>query len=233
MIAKTRDDVASVGINTLSVSSEKDSRGKNMKNPPKSVSDGTPSLGARRGVLTKKSTMNLLPKQKSDKVERVRTEGNEQVPNKFPVKELQPSTDDFIDGRDPEEKRKDEKREERLDRFYNLNKRARQGDHQKEVGMNHSNFSTASEPPSSLETISISSTTPYTSLSTSSASVSTPKRERGNSSSDQEEPSVGAAEPNQNMQLCPEIPPGLQVHHLLYFKFKIIQLKSHLVSGTA
>ena len=229
MIAKTRDDVASVGINTLSVSSEKDSRGKNMKNPPKSVSDGTPSLGARRGVLTKKSTMNLLPKrmstQKSDKVERVRTEGNEQVPNKFPAKELQPSTDDFIDGRDAEEKRKDEKREERLDRFYNLNKRARQGNHQEEAGMNHSNFSTASEPPSSLETISISSTTPYTSLSTSSASVSTPKRERGNSSSDQEEPSVGAAEPNQNMQLCPEIPPGLQVHHFQYFKSKMLFIR--------
>ena len=233
MIAKTRDGVPSAGINTLS--SEKDSRGENMKNPPKSVSDGKPSLGSRRGVLTKKSTMNLLPKrmstQKSDKV--VRMEGNEQVPNKFPVKELQPSTDDFIDGRDPEERRKDEKREERLDRFYNLNKRARQGNHQEEAGMNHSNFSTASEPPSSLETISISSTTPYTSLSTSSASVSTPKRERGNSSSDQEEPSVGAAEPNQNMQLCPEIPPGLQVHHLLCFKCKITQLKSHLVSGTA
>ena len=220
MIAKTRDDVASAGVNTLS--SEKDSRGKNMKNPPKSVSDGAPSLGSRRGVLTKKSKMNLLPKrmsttQKSDKVERVRVEGNEQVPNEFPAKELQPSTDDFIDGRDAEEKRKDEKREERLDRFYNLNKRARQGDHQEEAGMNHSNFSTASEPPSSLETISISSTTLYTSLSTSSASVSTPKRERGNSSSDQEEPSVGAAEPNQNMQLCPEIPPGLQVHHFQYF----------------
>ena len=34
-------------------------------------------------------------------------EGNEQVPKKFPVKKLQPSTDDFIDGRDAEEKRKD------------------------------------------------------------------------------------------------------------------------------
>ena len=119
MIAKTREDVPSVRNSMINVT----------KTGPIEKPRLSQGLGSRGGLLTKKSTMNKLPKRESThesvKVLRGQMGGDRPVPNK--VEEEPTAAADYTDGRDPEEKRRDEQRQQRLDRIYELNKRLRQG----------------------------------------------------------------------------------------------------------
>ena len=213
MIAKTREDVPSVRNSMINVT----------KTGPIEKPRLSQGLGSRGGLLTKKSTMNKLPKRESThesvKVVRGQMGGDRPVPNK--VEEEPTAAADYTDGRDPEEKRKDEQRQERLDRIYELNKRLRQGgnkDRKSHEEAGTSKFSTAFETSSTLRTISTASSTLS---STYSANLPTPKidKERGNSTlkvqPQQANPEAkdlsGVADQHQDIQLCPEIPPGLQV----------------------
>jgi len=212
MIAKTREDVPSVRNSMINVT----------KTGPIEKPRLSQGLGSRGGLLTKKSTMNKLPKRESThesvKVLRGQMGGDRPVPNK--VEEEPTAAADYTDGRDPEEKRRDEQRQERLDRIYELNKRLRQGgnkDRKSHEEAGTSKFSTAFETSSTLRTISTASSTLS---STYSANLPTPKidKERGNSTlkvqPQQANPEAkdlsGVADQHQDIQLCPEIPPGLQ-----------------------
>ena len=225
MIAKTREDVPSVRNSMIgAMSGVKNSYGKysngtETKSVPPEKGGPSKGLGSRGGLLTRKSTMNMLPKRESVKVLRGQMGGDRPVPNK--VEEEPTAAADYTDGRDPEEKRRDEQRQERLDRIYELNKRLRQGgnkDRKSHEEAGTSKFSTAFETSSTLRTISTASSTLS---STYSANLPTPKidKERGNSTlkvqPQQANPEAkdlsGVADQHQDIQLCPEIPPGLQV----------------------
>ena len=214
MIAKTREDVPSIRNSMVNVT----------KTGPIEKPGLSKGLGSRGGLLTKKSTMNnMLPKREStrESVKVLRGQmggGDRPVPNK--VEDEPTAAADYTDGRDPEEKRRDEQRQERLDRIYELNKRLRQGGSQsRKFSAKASNFSTSVfEASSTLRTI---STAPSTLSSTYSANIPTPKidKERGNYTLDvQPQQAIPEAkdpsdltDQHQDLQLCPEIPPGLQV----------------------
>ena len=222
MIAKTREDVPSVRNSMISAmsgvknSDGKYSNGTETKSVPSEKSGLSKGLGSRSGLLTKKSTMNMLPKRESVKVLRGQMGGDRPVPNKVSVEEEPSAAADYTDGRDPEEKRRDEQRQERLDRMYELNKRLRQGgnrERESDKAVEMSNFSSAFEASSTPTTI---STTSPTSI----ANLPTPKldEERNytlnvqtqKANSEAKDPS-GVTDQQQDLQLCPEIPPGLQV----------------------
>merc|ERR1719237_704292 len=112
------------------ISSVKDSNGKysngsGTKTAPHEKARLSKGFGSRSGLLTKKSTMNMLPKREptheSGKVLRGQMGGDRPVPNKVSVEEEPSASADYTDGRDPEEKIRDEQRQERLDRMYELN----------------------------------------------------------------------------------------------------------------
>ena len=157
MIAKTREDVPSVRNSMIgAMSGVKNSHGKysngtQTKSVPHEKAGLSKGLGSRSGLLTRKSTMNMLPKRESVKVLRGQMGGDRPVPNK--VEEEPTAAADYTDGRDPEEKRRDEQRQERLDRIYELNKRLRQGgnkDRKSHEEAGTSKFSTAFETSSTL-----------------------------------------------------------------------------------
>ena len=190
MIAKTRENVPGVGksminpMSSLKYSKGKDSNGTKPTTGPNEKARLSQGLGSRGGLLTKKSTMKMLPKNESGKV--LRMGGDRGVPNKVSVEEEPSAAADYGDGRDAEEKRRDEQRQERLDRIYELNKRLRQpGGNQErrresdESAVGMLNFSSAFETSSTIGTISTASST---FLSTSSANLPTPKidKERSN-----------------------------------------------------
>ena len=164
MIAKTREDVPSVRNSMISAMSGvknsygKYSNGTETKSVPSEKTGLSKGLGSRSGLLTKKSTMNMLPKRESVKVLRGQMGGDKPVPNK--VEEEPSAAADYTDGRDPEENRRDEQRQERLDRMYELNKRLRQGgnrERESDKAVEMSNFSSAFEASSTLTTISTTS----------------------------------------------------------------------------
>ena len=190
MIAKTREDVPGVRksminpMSSLKYSKGKDSNGTKPKTGPNEKARLSQRHGSRGGLLTKKSTIKMLPKNESGKV--LRMGGDRGVPNKVSVEEEPSAAADYADGRDAEEKRRDEQRQERLDRIYELNKRLRQpGGNQErsqepdEPAVGMLNFSSAFETSSTIGTISTASST---FLSTSSANLLTPKidKERSN-----------------------------------------------------
>ena len=210
MIAKTREDVPSVRNSMINVT----------KTGPIEKPRLSQGLGSRGGLLTKKSTINKLPKRESThesvKVVRGQMGGDRPVPNKVSVEEEPSASADYIDGRDPEEKARDKQRQDKLDRMYELNKRLRQGgnkDRESKKAVGISNFSSTFEAPSTLTTIS-------TASSTSSANLPTPKFEEERnytldvqtqlSNPEAKDPS-GITDQQQELELCPEIPPGLQV----------------------
>ena len=185
MIAKTREDVPGVGKSMINLkySKGKDSNGTKPTTGPNEKARLSQGLGSRGGLLTKKSTMKMLPKNESGKV--LRMGGDRGVPNKVSVEEEPSAAADYGDGRDAEEKRRDEQRQKRLDRIYELNKRLRQPGGNQERRSQESdesavlNFSSAFETSSTIGTISTASST---FLSTSSANLPTPKidKERSN-----------------------------------------------------
>ena len=222
MIAKTREDVPSVRNSMIgAMSGVKNSHGKysngtQTKSVPHEKAGLSKGLGSRSGLLTRKSTMNMLPKRESVKVLRGQMGGDRPVPNKVSVEEEPSAAADYIDGRDPKEKRRDEQRQERLDRMYELNKRLRQGgsrERESDKAVEMSNFSSAFEASSTPTTISTASLTSI-------ANLPTPKldEERNytlnvqtqKANSEAKDPS-GVTDQQQDLQLCPEIPPGLQV----------------------
>ena len=210
----------------------------NPKFPEKTkVSQG---LGPRGGLLTKKSTNALMPKRDSQKDVRAvekRNKGVEKkVPNKVSIKEDEnQNSEDFTDGRDPGEKKKEEVEQERSDRFYQLNKRLRQGDlKRKKVGgiqktdseYSSSLSSTISSTliSSNLNGTTISTATSSTYATTSSINDSTTQEERAKQKnslgimpnktkqeSKAEDVSSAIIGEQDDSPPCPEIPPGLQV----------------------
>ena len=233
MIAKTREqsDSPSVRnsmmkpISIVKDSNEKYSNGTGTgtKTAPHEKARLSKVLGSRGGLLTKKSTMNMLPKRgeptyESGKVLRGQMGEDRPVPNKVSVEEEPSASADYTDGRDPEEKARDKQRQDKLDRMYELNKRLRQGgnkDRESNKAVGISNFSSTFEVPSTLTTIS-------TASSTSSANLPSPKSDEERNYTLDGQTQLGNLEAKDtsgitdqqhelDLELCPEIPPGLQV----------------------
>ena len=197
-------------------------------------------VGSRGGLLTKKSTNALMPKRDSQKDVRAvekRNKGVEKkVPNKVSIKDDEnQNSEDFTDGRDPGEKKKEEVEQERSDRFYQLNKRLRQGNlKRKKVGgiqKTDSEYSSSLSSTISSTLISsningttISTATSSTYATTSSINDSTTQEERAKQKnslgimpnktkqeSKAEDESSAIIGEQDDSPPCPEIPPGLQV----------------------
>ena len=196
-------------------------------------------VGSRGGLLTKKSTNALMPKRDSQKdvraVERRNKGVEKKVPNKVSIKEEEnQNSEDFTDGRDPGEKKKEEEEQERSDRFYQLNKRLRQGNLKREkvqgIQKTDSEYSSSLSSTISSTLISsnlngtISTATSSTYATTSSINNSTNQEERAKQknslgimpnktkqeSKGEEESSDIIGDQDDSLP-CPEIPPGLQV----------------------
>ena len=208
----------------------------NPKFPEKTkVSQG---LGSRGGLLTKKSTNALMPKRDSQKnvkaVEKRKKGVEKKVPNKVSIKEEEnQNSEDYTDGRDPGEKKKEEEEQERSDRFYQLNKRLRQGNLKRKIGgiqKTDSEYSSSLSSTISSTLISsnlngtISTATSSTYATTSSINDSTTQEERAKQKnsldimpnktkqeSKGEEESSDIIGEQDDSPPCPEIPPGLQV----------------------
>ena len=208
----------------------------NPKFPEKTkVSQG---LGSRGGLLTKKSTNALMPKRDSQKnvkaVEKRKKGVEKKVPNKVSIKEEEnQNSEDYTDGRDPGEKKKEEEQQERSDRFYQLNKRLRQGNLKRKIGgiqKTDSEYSSSLSSTISSTLISsnlngtISTATSSTYSTTSSINDSTTQEERAKQKnslgimpnktkqeSKGEEESSDIIGEQDDSPPCPEIPPGLQV----------------------
>ena len=197
-------------------------------------------VGSRGGLLTKKSTNALMPKRDSQKDVRAvekRNKGVEKkVPNKVSINDNEnQNSEDYTDGRDPEEKKKEEVEQERSDRFYQLNKRLRQGNlKRKTVGgiqKTDSEYSSSLSSTISSTLISsningttISTVTSSTYATTSSINDSTTQEERAKQKnslgimpnktkqeSKAEDESSAIIGEQDDFPPCPEIPPGLQV----------------------
>ena len=156
------------------------------------------------------------------------------MPNKVSIKDDENrNSEDFTDGRDPWEKKKEEVEQERSDRFYQLNKRLRQGNlKRKKVGgiqKTDSEYSSSSTISSTLISSNINGTTRSTATSstyatTSSINDSTTQEERAKQKnslgimpnktkqeSKAEDVSSAIIGEQDDSPPCPEIPPGLQV----------------------
>ena len=211
----------------------------NPKFPEKTkVSQGL--VGSRGGLLTKKSTNALMPKRDSQKdvraVERRNKGVEKKVPNKVSIKDDEnQNSEDFTDGRDPGEKKKEEVEQERSDRFYQLNKRLRQGNLKRKTvgGIQKTDSEYSSSLSSTISSTLISSNLNGTTISTATSSTYTTTSSINDSTTQEERAkqknSLGIM-PNKTKQEskaedvssaiigeqddsppCPEIPPGLQV----------------------
>ena len=129
-------------------------------------------------LLAIKCLNALMPKRDSQKdvraVERRNKGVEKKVPNKVSIKDDEnQNSEDFTDGRDPWEKKKEEVEQERSDRFYQLNKRLRQGNlkRKKVGGIQKTDSEYSSSLSSTISSTLISSNLNGTTISTATSST--------------------------------------------------------------